>query len=328
MKILVTGGEYPRNWEEIQIKNNEDFIRFRSGRILLIDWDSKQVEQEITYESPNEIRNPSMMFKGGEIHDGFLNVVTNSEMVTYNLSTWQIERHITHPSFNDLHGVFEEEGRFWLANTGLEMIQLCDGNGAILEEYNMASTPTWPRFKKGKDYRLIGSTKPHETHTNHVFCVDGEHFATRFRQKDAISLGDPTRRFSIEVGNPHDGVCHGTRVYFTTTNGHILVFDPKTQELLINLNLQQTLEKAGMKPDGWCRGILPLDENRVLVGFTQLRSTKFKEFVSWVKHLGNTPAPSRVIEVNLSNNTVLSEYTLPETEGRAIFSILLWPFGN
>lgn len=326
MKILVTGGEYPRNWKEIQKINLENFIRFNSGRILLIDWTKKQVDREIKYESPSEIRNPSMMFKGGEVCGNHINVVTNSEMVTYNTFNWEIERRITHSSFNDLHGVLEEEGRFWIVNTGLEMTQLCDASGAIIEEHNMASTPTWLRFEHGYDYRRLGSTKPHDTHVNHIFSIYGEHYATRFQQKDAISLVDSTRRFVIEVGNPHDGIFYENRVYFTTTNGHALVFDAKTRERLKTINIQQVLVKSGLSPDGWCRGILPLDENRVLVGFTQLRSTKFKEFVSWVKRMGDVPAPSRIIEVNLSEESVMTEFVLPEKEGRAIFSILRVPF--
>ena len=36
------------------------------------------------------------------------------------------------------------------------------------------------------------STKPHLAHPNHVFHIGDEPWATRFQQKDAVSLLDPT----------------------------------------------------------------------------------------------------------------------------------------
>ena len=35
---------------------------------------------------------------------------------------------------------------------------------------------------------------------------------------------------------------------------------------------------------GWCRGLLPLDERRLWIGFTRVRKTKFTENVMWIKH--------------------------------------------
>jgi len=326
MKIIVTGGIYPRNWEAIQKERNENFIRFSEGIILIIDWNEGRVTHEISYVSPQDIRNPSMMFKCGEVYNNNLNVVTNSEIVTYDIATWEIRHRITHPSFNDLHAVMEESGTYWVVNTGLEMVQRVTPSGEIVQEYNLVPQQnTWERFDRSVDYRKIGSTKPHYIHANHIFRNNNDYFVTRMLQKDAVSIYNSSTKFNIIVGNPHDGIKYKGKIFFTTTNGHAVIFDDKYADPPSVFNLRQLLSKSNMKLDGWCRGIFPFGKHSILVGFTQLRKTKFNEFASWVRHLGNTPAPSRIVEFDLENGRAIKEFILPNKKEMAIFSILAHP---
>lgn len=325
MEILVTGGRYPRNWDSLQAQNKENFIRFVSGEIIQLDWDSLSITNTIKYKSPPEVRNPSMMFKGGEIDRHNLNIVTNSELLVYDLRTWNIASRISLPSFNDLHGVMTIKDKFWIVNTGLELIQVVGKNNSKGQDFNMAGPDTWTRFDRKIDYRQVGSTKPHEMHINHLFSVGEDYYVTRMLKKDAICLQNIERRFDIAVGNPHDGVVMGKKIYFTTTNGHVVIFDSQSLQRILVIDLCELLKKSGLKADGWCRGILPISTHRVLVSFTQLRKTMFKEFVSWMKNIGQSPAPSRVVEFDLREKRAVKEFIVPGDQGMAIFSLLNYP---
>ena len=320
--IMVSGGLYPENWKSIQKKNGENFIRFNTAELLILDWDTKSVIKKINHISEPEALNPSLMFKGSEISEGIARVVTNTEIVEYDLKTYEKINVITDKTFNDLHAVSKIGDEIYLVNTGLEMLQVIDGSGSVIREYNMAESDTWTRFDKDFDYRHTGSTKPHESHINNVFEIDNEIFVTRLLQKDAADLSNNSV-FNVEVGNPHDGLLYEGKVYFTTTNGHVVVFDAKTKERIGVYDINKILEDSNYKSGGWCRGIMPMGNNKVLVGYTQLRHTKFKEFVSMTIKMGDKPAPTRILEVDLDNGLITDEYVYPDVgnNGAAIFSI-------
>ena len=325
MQIVVTAGIPAKNWLSARQKRNEDFIRFERGELLVVDWSAEPVvARTIDYVSPAEQRHPAVLFKGGEVRDDCLNIVTNSEIVVYDRATLEVVQTVTHPHFTDLHGVLQVGNEYWVANTGLEVVQRVDRSGKILAEHNMAETPTWERFDRDTDYRFVGSTKPHTVHVNHVFVIDGEFFATRFKQRDAVSLSDPARRFAVDVGNPHDGVVRGGRVYFTTTNGHVLVFAADTRELIKCLDVNEILERSGFMAGGWCRGVCPLADGNVIIGFTKLRDSKFKEYGAWIKNLGRgrKSAPSRLVEIDLEREAAVRELAYPNGLGAAVFSVL------
>ena len=322
LQILVSGGSYPDNWKAIQDAHGENFIRFNNAQLLLINWDSGEVVKEINYTSPEESRNPSMMFKVADVTEDSIIPVTNSEIVEYDRHSHQVKNVITHPSFNDLHSVKKIGDRYYVVNTGLEILQVVCEKGEIHEEHNIAKVETWERFSKDVDYRKIGSTKPHETHFNNVFTVGDDIFVTRLVQKDAINLRNPEDKFDIEVGNPHDGVVHEDQVFFTTTDGRLVIFEAHSRKRTQVIDINVLLENSELKPGGWCRGVLPISQERVLVGYTQLRHTKFKEFISWAKNMGDTPAPTRILELDLKNNRVAKEFIYPGKAGSALFSIL------
>lgn len=320
--IVISGGLYPENWKTIQKKKDENFIRFNTAELLILDWDTKKVVKKINHISEPDALNPSLMFKGCEVDETHIRVVTNTEIVEYDIKTFDKTNVISDKTFNDLHAVKKIGDEIYVVNTGLEMLQVVDVNGTVIREYNMTDTDTWSRFDKDFDYRHTGSTKPHESHINNVFEIDNEIFVTRLLQKDAADLSKKSV-FDVEVGNPHDGLLYENKVYFTTTNGHVVVFDAKTKERLGVYDINQILEESHYKAGGWCRGVLPIANNKVLVGYTQLRHTKFKEFVSMTIKMGDKPAPTRILEVDLDNNSITDEYVYPDVgnNGAAIFSI-------
>jgi len=193
--------------KSIQKKNDENFILFNTAELLILDWNSKSVVKKINHVSEPEALNPSLMFKGCEVSEGVARVVTNTEIVEYDLNTYEKINVITDKTFNDLHAIMKHDNKYYIVNTGLEMLQIADSKGEIIKEYNMAKSETWTRFDKNFDYRHTGSTKPHDSHLNNVFQIDNEIYVTRLLDKDASDLSKKSV-FNNDVSNPHDGLLH------------------------------------------------------------------------------------------------------------------------
>ena len=66
---------------------------------------------------------------------------------------------------------------------------------------------------------------------------------------------------------------------------------------------------------GWCRGLLPLDERFLWVGFTRVRPTKFRENLNWVRQQKRTHRPSHIALYDLQSGSCLEEI---ETEPHGI----------
>jgi hypothetical protein len=133
---------------------------------------------------------------------------------------------------------------------------------------------------------------------------------------------------AIGVGGPHDGVSYNGRIYFTTVNGCVVIANPKNGRIESVVDLNGITHERG--PLGWCRGIYVLDENRVIVGFSRLRSTKFQDNLAWVKRwakkglgLEETFAtkPTRIALYDLRLGKLCWEKGLEEVGLNAIFSI-------
>ena len=77
---------------------------------------------------------------------------------------------------------------------------------------------------------------------------------------------------------------------------------------------------------GWCRGVLPLNERRLWVGFTRVRPTKFVENVAWIKHGGtHLHKPSHLALYNLEQGRCEQEIDLEPHGIGVVFSVLPVP---
>ena len=87
-------------------------------------------------------------------------------------------------------------------------------------------------------------------------------------------------------------------------------------------------------PLGWCRAIRILDNDRVIVGFSRLRSTKLADKVRWakaqVKRIAGMSGyedtlpllPTRICCLDLQERKMEWEWDLEEFGMNAVFSIL------
>jgi hypothetical protein len=215
-----------------------------------------------------------------------------------------------------------------VAVTGLDMVAELSRQGEVLHMWDVLGEPLWSRFSRETDYRKVPTTKPHKAHPNYVFEAGGQVWATRFNQKDAVSLTGPSSRIAIEVGGPHDGHVYEDGIYFTTVNGNLVIGgggESRATDLYPILGV-----KRG-QPQGWCRGVKKLSSGQVCIGFSRLRPTVLKDSLRWVKDRMAQAAsanpefsramPTRICCIDLKRGTALWEMNLERHGINAIFSI-------
>jgi len=282
----------------------------------------------VEYVSPPEVCADGLsavLFKSATLQGNALFTCTSTEVLVYELPSFRLQHYISLPCFNDLHHVCPtQRGTLLVVVTGLDMVVEITTTGTVVREWNVLGEDPWSRFSRQTDYRKVPTTKPHLSHPNHVFELDQEIWVTRFHQRDAICLSTPGPRIDIKVQSPHDGYVSGDRIYFTTVDGHVVIASRKTLQVEDVIDLNQMSGRTGQVM-GWCRGVLPLDQRRLWVGFTRVRPTKFVENVAWVRGYADRHQPSHVALYDLESKTCEQEIELEPHGIDVVFSLLPVP---
>ena len=308
------------------LKREEEWNLYESAVLLRVEPETGWVEACLEHRTPPEARahgNSSNAFKSTTIAGDKLFTCTSTEVLILKLPDFELIGYVSLPSFNDLHHVRpSQDGNLLVVSTGLDMVIKCTPEGKTLQEWCVLEEEPWSRFSQAIDYRRVGTTKPHQSHPNHVFELNGQVWATRFRQKDAICLEDRSKRIDIAVQFPHDGLLFDGEIYFTTVDGRIVTASPQTFEVKRVIDLRTFQDSTLL---GWCRGLLPVDSQRIWVAYTRVRKTKFMENILWAKSLlteGAPELPTRIVLYDVVEKRSLREINL-ETHGlNSVFSIL------
>jgi hypothetical protein len=302
-----------------------------SEQALLVELEPTKNQSRtcVEYVSPPEVCAedlPAVLFKSASLQGNKLYTCTSTEVLVYELPSFRLLHYISLPCFNELHHVCPtQQGTLLVAVTGLDMVVEITTLGELVREWNVLGGDPWARFSRQTDYRKIATTKPHQSHPNHVFELDREIWVTRLQQRDAICLTTPGLRIDIAIQRPHDGLIFGDKIYFTTVDGHIVIANRKTLQVDETIDLNQMSNEPGL-PLGWCRGVLPLDERWLWVGFTRVRPTKFVENVAWVKNgYRNRHRPSHLGLYDLKHRTCEQEIELEPHGIGVVFSLLPVP---
>ncbi len=297
----------------------------KKALIVKVNPRAKTSEILVEYDSPEDAcpaDSPSILFKAATVADDKLYVCTPTEVLVYQLPGFQLLHYVSLPCFNDLHHVRPTpEGNILIADTGLDLVVEVTPQGKLLREWSVLEEDTWQRFSRNIDYRKVPETKPHKSHPNHVFQLDDEIWVTRFEQRDAISLTRPGRRINIGVQRPHDGHVVGDWIYFTTVDGHLAVANRHTLQVeeIFDLN---TIDNQQQLVLGWCRGLAVMEKDKVWVGFTRIRSTRFKENLLWAKHgFEIRNKPTHIALYDLAKKKCLDEIDLEPYGLAVLFSV-------
>lgn len=324
-RLFVLGGRQ----RDRLFRREGEWSMYESALILEIDTESGAVRTCVEHQTPAEAGagdKPSSQFKSGSLVGNTLYACTNTEVLSFRVPTFERLGYISLPCFNDLHHVTPspDGDSLLVANTGLDMVVRFTPAGRILEEWDALQEPVWTRFSREIDYRKIATTKPHRSHPNFVFELEGQLWVTRFDQRDALCLNEPKKRIEIGVGSPHDGVRCAGRIYFTTVNGMLVVADPAALkvERVVDLRTIDGLDSVL----GWCRGVLPISNELFWVGFTRIRKTRWDQNVLWLRGKeGSIARPTRIALYDLSRACRLQEFELERHGMNVIFSIFQAP---
>jgi len=295
---------------------------------LRLDADSGKMLDKFEYVTPPSAcpqEAPGIGFKAATVYGNKLYACTSTEVLIYELPDFRQVGYISLPCFNDLHHVLPTPtGTLIVVVTGLDLVVEVGLDGKVLREWSVVGEDTWARFSRDIDYRKVPTTKPHRSHPNFAFMLDDSIWATRCQLKDAICLTKPGLRIDVEVSYPHDGLIFNGTIYFTTVDGHLVMVNPRTLkvERVVDLNAIDNPEGNVL---GWCRGLLPLTENLVWIGFTQLRRTKLVENLSWLKGANPHSKPTRIALYDIRTKRCLREIPLGLFGMDVIFSILTAP---
>jgi len=312
---------------KLLFKTEREWNLYERALILRVDLDRGTAETCLEHKSPPEARasdDSSIVFKSGTLAGDTLYACTSTEVLIFKLPRFRQLGYISLSSFNDLHHVAPaHDGNLLTANTGLDMVLKLTRAGDVLEEWSVLDEAPWSRFSREIDYRKVETTKPHQSHPNYVFELEGQVWVTRFHQRDAICLENRAKRIPIDVQRPHDGLLVGEGIYFTTVDGKIIIANRKTLKVERVIDLT-TFGNNKTKLLGWCRGLLPLDERRIWVGFTRVRKTRFKENILWAKTLlreGAVESPTHIALYDIVDNRCLRDVDLEPYGMNIVFSI-------
>jgi hypothetical protein len=321
MSLWVFGGQ-----QRPAFGDNRRWEGFELGVVVRLD-DDGTMQRTFEYRLSSGDSLPSLsshLLTGSTIVGDTAYVCTPTEIAVCSFPGFTVQRVISHPFFNDLHHVaVSPAGTLYVAVTGLDAVAELSLDGELIRlKSTVEGVDVWDRFSPDVDYRRCVSTKPHASHPNFVFFVNGEACVTRFVQRDAIRLDGGERIGSLHEGM-HDGCVVGDEVYFTTVDGHLAAIDHRTGAVR-TVDLNAMAPNPGF-PLGWCRGLL-VQGARAWVGFSRLRFSRFRQNVSWIRH-GFKPSyhhrnPTRLMQFDLREPACLREVDLEPMGVNAVFSVL------
>lgn len=306
----------------------EEWQSCELASVIELDPASNRSKVCVEYVSPPAVcpkDAPAILFKSATLKNNKLYTCTSTEVLVYELPDFRLAHYVSLPYFNDLHHVYpSRRGTLLVVVTGLDMVVEITTAGELVNEWSVLNEDIWSRFSRQVDYRLVPTTKPHHSHPNHVFELDEEIWVTRLHQRDAICLTTPGPRINIAVQGPHDGKVVGDKIYFTTVDGHVIIANRRTLLLEETIDLNTMSGQSGQIL-GWCRGLLPLDERWLWVGFTRVRPTKFVENVAWIKNRSVKHKPSHLALYDLKLGKCEREIELEPHGIGVVFSLLALP---
>lgn len=326
-KLYVLGGRQRKVTARAPTFQDE-WCLYEAALILEVDPQKGTAKTCVEYETPRDARAGKQ--KAGNFHSGALignrlYTCTMTEVLIYEVPHFKQVGYISLPCFNDLHHVTPgADGNLLIVSTGLDMVIKITPSGDVIGEWCVFEEEIWSRFSRAIDYRRVITTRPHRSHPNFVFELKNELWVTRFEQGDVVCLNRPGKRISLGIWRPHDGLIYGGRILFTGVEGRVVVVDQQTLNVKETIDLRQIQDNGREILPAWCRGILPVDQFTMWVGFTRIRQTLLRENVRWVKTVlreGTVAKPTHVALFDIAKKECLNEIDLEPFGMHTVFGI-------
>ena len=272
---------------------------------------------------------PNQQFTAACLDGDTLWLPTDTEVYQYQLPQLTQLKCFSHPCFHNIHSVHLLDNELVVTSTGMDnIVVLCPESGEIKRIINTEGKDPWHRFDPKTDYRLIHSTRPHDSHPNYVFKLDNKLWATRCTHDDAVCLDDVTDRIDVahqDEMSVHDGIWWQDKLVFTRVDGYLVIVDPKTRKII---EKHDPFANERNRPLGWCRGLM-VDGDIFYIGYSKLRKTKLMSKLKFIsqgnfKYMDGNEA--LVVAYNMNTKKVLDTYGIPAGMLDAIYGILPYNF--
>lgn len=247
------------------------------------------------------------------VHEGWLLQPTRTAIFQVDPDTLRAQEVLSHPWFHDVHGIAPGPRGWLIPCTGHETVVEMALDGRILDHLHLG-----PPIDASRDHRGLphDAFKPHGTHPNRAFLLHGRRWITTLTPGGCRAWDGEGR---IEVGGlAHDGVLREGRLWFTRTDGLVVAVDPESLETVDRLDVAAL--EGGPGAPGWCRAVEVVGD-RVFVGFTQLRASRWREGAR--RLLKGPKKPSRIVELDRARRRVVR--VLPLGPSGVIHGITAWP---
>ncbi|GGD75338.1 hypothetical protein [Lacimicrobium alkaliphilum] len=326
-KVLITGAGLRPNGFELG-----DGKYYEKSIMVSLDLSTGHFTEVLSKKEggahyPDE--HPNLQYTAACLEGDVLWLPTDTEIYKYSLPDLEIQAVFSHPCFQNVHSVHVFGDDLAVTSTGLDNVVLLDKrSGKVQGILNTEGLDPWHRFSPTTDYRKVHSTKPHHSHPNYVFKLEGKLWVTRCTQGDAVCLSDVNDSIDISDGGAisvHDGLWWGDKLVFTRVDGTLVVCEPETRTVT---EKHDPFKAHRNRPNGWCRGLL-IEEDIFYIGFSKLRKTNFKSKLKYLSK-GNfrysSGNNSIVVAYDMRNKQVLSIHEAPEGMIDAIYGILPWRY--
>ena len=327
-KIILTGGKQRTDGYDIK-----EWAGYSLAVAISVENENENenliVKEVINYKTPKkylaEDEDASITFKSGHLINGELWISTQTEVLCFDPTNYEIICHFSHHLFNDVHHItVTSQNTLVITSTGLDAIFEYSRDGKLLNEWSCTGAPIWDKFDSTVDYRKVITTKPHTNHPNFCFEFEGNYWVSRLKNKDCYCL-NTGEIISLATGEIHDGILVGKHAYFTHVNGYISKVDMKLKKVVKLIDMNPINEST--KELGWCRGLHYINEDTFLVGFTRIRPSKYHQGLEWLKNKIHAKGwlgcqPTRVCLLNTKKMAFEWEINLEEHNINAVFSIL------
>jgi len=272
---------------------------------------------------------PNQQFTAACLDGDILWLPTDTEIMKYRLPELELLACYSHPCFHNVHSVQVFGDQLGVTSTGLDNIVLLNKHtGNIDQIINTQGKDPWHRFDPGKDYRVVHSTRPHDSHPNYLFELEGRLWVTRCSTEDAVCLDDVNDRIDLGEGediSAHDGLWWQGQLVFTRVDGKLIVCDPAKRKVIENhdpFRLQRN------RPKGWCRGLF-ITGDMFYIGFSRLRKTNLKaklKFLSQGNFKYGAGNNALVVAYNMKSQRVEGVYEAPSGLIDAIYGVLPYSY--
>lgn len=322
-KLLISGAQLrPDGYELGQGKY------YGAARLLTLDLSDGTFSLTLEMREGNEHypeEYPNLQYTAASRHEDILWLPTDTEVYKYRLPDMTCLACYSYPCFQNVHSVHQFGDEVYVTSTGLDNIVVLDAeSGELLRIINSEGKDPWHRFDAEKDYRLVHTTKPHDSHPNFVFELDGSKWITRCTQEDAVNLDDVSQSLNISGGDVisvHDGLWWGQKLVFTRVDGFLVTFDRENNMAREQIDI---FAHSRNRPNGWCRG-LHIDGDMFYIGYSKLRKTRLKEKLKYLSQ-GNfkysTGNNSLVVAYNMRERKVEKVHQVPDGLIDAIYGIV------